>query len=375
MKDDRSKIGTRASVIGICLNVILATVKLVIGVIAGSVSIIGDAANNYSDVASSVVTLISFKLSGKRADKEHPYGHGRAEYIAGFIVSVMVIAVALDLAKTSIANIISGSELDASLITAILLIMSIIVKFMMSVFYSKTGRIIGSSSMKAAATDSRMDCITTSVALFSIIVMMLFDFNIDGYSGFLVALFVMWQGIKSAKETMEPLIGGGTEEAIIAEIKDIATSHESILDVHDIRVHDYGPGRSYASMHAELPYDLTLSEAHEILDEIETEVVDKKLVSEITIHADPVNYNDPEYNELRAECARVARELNPGITIHDFHIIKHKKYSCVIFDVCVPYDFDVEDFEVINTFKEKMTECCCDVLQNDTKLIITVDRG
>ena len=373
--DERNIIGAKAGAVGICLNVILATVKLVIGLIAGSISIIGDAINNYSDVASSVVTLISFKLSSKKADKEHPYGHGRAEYVAGFIVSVMVIAVAINLAKTSIENIVSGSELDASIITLILLVLSIGVKFLMSVFYTKVGKKIGSSSMKAAAIDSRMDCITTSVALLSVLVMMLFEINIDGYAGLVVSLFVVWQGVKSAKETVEPLLGIGGEDDIVDEIKDIATSQENVLGVHDIRVHDYGPGKKYVSMHVEIPADLSLQEAHMILDDIENEVVDKKLATEVIVHPDPVDEDYPGLSELRQKAQSIAESYNKNISIHDFHIVDHKYYVCITFDICIPYDYECDDSSLALKIKNELSEECYQYIDNDFKIIVNADRG
>ncbi|MCQ2531921.1 MAG: cation diffusion facilitator family transporter [Saccharofermentans sp.] len=373
--EERNKVGARAGIIGICLNVILATVKLVIGFVSGSVSIVGDAVNNYSDVASSVVTLVSFKLAGKKADKEHPYGHGRAEYVAGFIVSAMVIAVAINLAKSSISTIVSGSELDASLVAAVLLVMSIIVKFIMSVFYAKVGRKIGSSSMKAAAVDSRMDCITTSVALLSVIVMMTMEINIDGYAGLIVALFVVWQGIKSAKETVEPLLGSGAEDDTIDEIKDIATSQADVLGVHDIRVHDYGPDKKYVSMHVEIPGNLSLREAHMLLDDIENEIVDKKLASEVIVHPDPVDEDYPGLKELMLKCKEIACKIDSDITIHDFHMIDHKYYVCINYDVLVPYSCDLEDADIAQRIKNELSEECYQYIDNDFRMNVNVDRG
>ena len=375
MDDDRSKIGSRAGLTGICLNILLATGKLIVGAIIGSISIIGDAVNNYSDVASSVVTTVSFKLSSKRADKEHPYGHGRMEYLSGFIVSAVVIAVAIELARSSIGSIINPSDLDTGLVPVILLLVSIGVKFWMSHFYTKVGKRIGSSAMKAAAVDSRMDCITTSVALVSVLVMMVADVNIDGYAGIVVALFVVWQGIKSAMETAEPLIGSKAEDEVITEIKEIVNTYEHVMGVHDIRVHDYGPDKKYVSMHVEIPGTLSLHEAHLLLDEIEIEIVDKKLASEVIVHPDPVDEDYPGIKELRHKCKEIAVKVNRDITIHDFHIVDHKSYVCINFDVLVPYECDMEDGEIAQKIKNELSEECYQYIDNDFRINVNVDRG
>lgn len=375
MDDDRSKIGSRAGLIGICLNILLATGKLIVGAVIGSISIVGDAVNNYSDVASSVVTMVSFKLSSKRADEEHPYGHGRIEYLSGFIVSAVVIAVAIELGRSSISNIINPSDLDTGIVPVILLLVSIGVKFWMSHFYTKVGKRIGSSTMKAAAVDSRMDCITTSVALLSVVVMMIADVNIDGYAGIVVALFVVWQGIKSAIETAEPLLGGKAEDDVIVEIKEIANTYEHVLGIHDIRVHDYGPDKKYVSMHVEIPGNLSLYEAHLLLDDIENEIVDKKLASEVIVHPDPINEDYPGLKELRRKCKEIAVKINSDITIHDFHIIDHKNYVCINFDVLVPYDCKMEDAEIAQKIKNELSEECYQYIENDFRMNINVDRG
>ncbi len=339
----RQEYGVLAGVVGICCNILLTAFKIVTGIVTGAVSIATDAVNNLSDAISSIITLVGFKITGKPADREHPYGHGRAEYLTGFIVAAAVIAVALTLLKESVSNIFSPDELDVSITTIIILIVSILIKLWMSLFYTKIAGKINSEAMMATAVDSRSDCITTGMALIAVVVMLVWNINIDGYAGAAVALFVIYSGFRSAKETIEPLLGRAPDKELTGRITDIALSCEGILGVHDIRIHEYGHDIIIVSMHVEMPYTLSLTEAHRIADHIERTVTDQKLASEITIHVDPVNTDDEEMLELRRNVSEHLLELDKRITVHDFRLIRGEHHVRLVFEALVPYDLPMDD--------------------------------
>ena len=339
----RQEYGVLAGVVGICCNILLTAFKIVTGIVTGAVSIATDAVNNLSDAISSIITLVGFKITGKPADREHPYGHGRAEYLTGFIVAAAVIAVALTLLKESVSNIFSPDELDVSITTIIILIVSILIKLWMSLFYTKIAGKINSEAMMATAVDSRSDCITTGMALIAVVVMLVWNINIDGYAGAAVALFVIYSGFRSAKETIEPLLGRAPDKKLTDRITDIALSCEGILGVHDIRIHEYGHDIIIVSMHVEMPYTLSLTEAHRIADHIERTVTNQKLATEITIHVDPVNTDDEEMLTLRRTVSEHLMELDRRITVHDFRLIRGEHHARLVFEVLVPYDLAMDD--------------------------------
>ena len=342
----RHEYGVLAGIVGICCNLLLTAFKIVTGIITGAVSIATDAVNNLSDAISSIVTLVGFKISGKPADKEHPYGHGRAEYVTGFIVAAAVIAVALTLLKESVTHIFNPNELDVSITTIIILVVSILLKLWMSLFYTKIARRIDSEAMMATAIDSRSDCITTGVALIAVIAMLVWNINIDGYAGAVVALFVIWSGIQSAKETIEPLLGAAPDKELTDKISEVASSHDEVLGVHDIRIHEYGHDIIIVSLHVEMPYTLSLTEAHNIVDEIEQTVMEQKLATEITIHIDPVDTDDEEMLALRQKISDHLAELDGNITVHDFRMIRGRSHNKLIFEILVPYSLTRTDDEI-----------------------------
>ncbi|MBQ1894942.1 MAG: cation transporter [Clostridiales bacterium] len=344
----RQRYGVLAGIVGICCNIMLSAVKLIVGLISHSVSIAGDAVNNLSDSVSSVITLVSFRLSGKRADREQPYGHGRIEYVSGFIVAAAVIAVALELLKTSVNSIIHGSSLDVSIYTIIILVCTIAVKMWMSHFYIKVSRKIDSAAMMATAKDSMADCMTTGVALISVIVKLTADINIDGYAGAAVALLVIWSGITSARETIELILGEAPSEETVGKITDMALSHPEIKKVHDLRIHDYGPGRTFASLHVEMPYEIGFIKAHEVVDLLEQEIMDAGIVGEITIHMDPIINDDDEINYLKEQTIIMASKIDPEITVHDFRLIRGQNENRIIFELTVPYDLPIDDSEIVD---------------------------
>ena len=365
----RHKYGLLAGIVGIICNILLASVKITLGLLSGAVSIATDAVNNLSDAISSIVTLVGFKISGKPADREHPYGHGRVEYVTGFVVSAAVIAVAINLFKESVGNIIHPNELDVSVVTIIILAVSIFVKLWMSVFYGKIAKKISSEAMRATATDSRADCITTSVALISVAIMLIFKKNIDGYAGAIVSILVIISGIRSAKETIEPLLGMAPSKEEINTLEKEVMSHEGILGVHDIKIHEYGHDIKIASLHVEIPHDYTLVRSHELVDEIERSAMEKGLVTELSIHVDPVVMSDEETLSLRKELSDYMKTIDPKISIHDFRMVRGDDHNRLIFEVLVPYDNTKTDDEIREILREKIKEA-----GKDCKTMITVDR-
>ncbi len=369
----RQNYGVLAGVVGIVCNILLAIVKLTVGLIAHSVSIAGDAVNNMSDSVSSVVTLVSFRMSGKGADREHPYGHGRIEYVSGFIVAAAVIAVAIELLRTSVNSIINKTELDVSIYTIIILICTILVKMWMSHFYVKISRRIESAAMMATAKDSMADCMTTGVALFSVIVKLATGVNIDGYAGAAVALLVIWSGISSARETIELILGEAPSDETVAKIREMALKYDEIQDIHDLRVHDYGPGRTFASMHVEMPYQIGFVKAHEIVDLLEQEIMDEGIVGEITIHMDPIIEDDREINDLKEKTCELASGISPDITVHDFRMIRGQKENRIIFELIVPYDYEGDEGEIVERLKSEIVKLRPDESRDSIRII--VDRG
>jgi len=286
------------------------------------------------------------------------------------MVAAAVVAVAVELLITSVKHIISPAELDVRPVSIVILILSILVKLIMSAVYFKISKKISSRAMQATAMDSLQDCVTTTVALASVVVMLFFKVNIDGYAGAVVAVFVIISGLGSLKDTVQLLLGEGPDEDVVREIEEITKAHKEILGIHDLRIHDYGPGRTFASMHVEIPYTLSLIDAHEIIDAIEQEVVSKKLVSEMSIHVDPVVLDDEEMLMLREKTGEILCSICENADLHDFRLIRGRKCSRLIFDVLVPYSFAVKDEEL----KEKI-EKELHALRPDLEMCITIDRG
>lgn len=366
----RGRYGAFAGLFGICCNLLLTAVKFCVGLMIHSVSVVGDAVNNLSDALSSLVTLLGFKLSGKQADKEHPYGHGRFEYLSGLLVSAAVVVVAVELFLTSIRHILHPVSLDVRPVTIVILVCTILVKVCMSVVYFHISRKISSRAMRATAMDSLQDCITTGVALISVVVMLFFRINIDGYAGALVAIFVIISGLGSLKDTVWLLLGEGPDEDVVTRIEELVRKHREILGVHDLRIHDYGPGRSFASMHVEVSYNMSLIDAHELIDEIEREIMEQKLVSEMTIHVDPVMIDDEVMIDLREKTEKILKEICSEGAIHDFRVVHGKDHKRLLFDVVVPYSLSMSNGELIRKIEEALLD-----LDPDLIMTIAVDRA
>ena len=333
----RAGYGRLAGVTGIVCNLLLFALKLLAGTISGSVSITADAVNNLSDASGSIVTLVGFKLASRPADNEHPYGHARMEYLSGLAVAVLILVIGVELVKSSVGKILHPEAVEFSALIVVILVCSILVKLWMAVFNRKLGRRIGSAALTAAAADSRNDVISTGAVLLACIVGQLTGLKIDGYVGLLVALFILWSGVGIAKDTIDPLIGAKPDESLVHAIAYLMTSHPSILGIHDLMVHDYGPGRRFASVHAELDHRIDPLVAHEILDEIERQAK-RDLHVDLVIHYDPIVTDDAEVNEVRQRVEAIVTEIDPRLSFHDFRMVRGREHSNVIFDLVLPFD-------------------------------------
>lgn len=332
----RSSIGKLAGLTGIVCNCLLTVLKLVIGLLVGSMAIIADGVNNLSDAASSLTTLLGFRMAQRPADKQHPYGHARYEYLSGLAVAALILLIGAELVKSSIAKIIKPEPIDISAATIALLAASVAVKLWMSGFYKTLGKKINSTALYATSVDSRNDVISTCAVLLGCLVNYFFGLNIDGYVGLAVAIFILYSSVGIAKDTISPLLGQQADDELVDKITELVLSHEKVLGVHDLLVHDYGPGRCYASAHVELSADEDPMACHDIIDDIECDVLEKMNVH-FVIHYDPVVQNDAEQNEMRRTVGEIIRELNPAFSIHDFRIVRGSAQSKLVFDLGVPY--------------------------------------
>ena len=350
----RTRCGLLSGITGIILNIILVAGKLTVGIIAGSVAINADAINNFSDAASSVITLAGFKLAGQKPDKEHPFGHGRIEYVAGLIVSVLIIFMGFELAWSSIEKIITPEAAEFSYAAMGVLIAAILVKFWLFYFNRKIAKRINSPSIAATASDSISDVIATGVVLAALIAGQYTTFPIDGVAGVIVAIFIFKAGWGAVKTTQAPLLGRPMSKELADAIDKLALEHENILGIHDLIYHDYGPGRAIVSFHAEVPADGNLMETHEMIDHVEREIREKFGI-EAVIHMDPIVV-DGDTEEMRTLVESVVKSIHPDASIHDLRIAEWDKIHNVYFDVIVPYGLDISDEEIEKRVKEQIKE-------------------
>ena len=366
----RTRYGMLASVVGIFCNVLLFSVKLTIGLILSSLAVTADAFNNLSDAASSIISFIGVKMAGKPADAEHPFGHGRIEYIAALIVSFLVIEVGFTFFKSSISKILHPEEISFDLIPFVILILSILVKLWMAFFNNKLGKRIDSKVMLATAADSLGDVITTSATVLSIIICHFTSINVDAIAGLIVSAIVIWSGISIAKDTLEPLIGERIPAELYQKITDIVESYDGIVGTHDLIVHNYGPNRSMATIHAEVPNDVNIEVSHEIIDKIERDVK-KDLNILLVIHMDPVEMRDEEVLSLREKTSRIVHALDPKLNFHDFRVLKENEQRNLIFDLVVPDSYSEKD---ANRVMHQLVSLLHEMDEN-VECIITLDRS
>lgn len=332
----RTACGKLAGIVGIVCNLLLFAGKLLAGILSGSVAVTADAVNNLSDASSSLITLLGFKLAERPADEEHPYGHARMEYLSGLAVAALILLIGAELGKSSLEKIFHPAPIDFSPLTLIILAVSIAVKLWMSLFCGKLGKHISSAALTASAADSRNDVISTAAVLLGCIVGHFTDLCIDGYVGLLVALFILRSGCSIAKETISPLLGRQADPALVKALSELILSHEKILGIHDLMVHDYGPGQCFASVHAEMDVAEDALACHDVLDDIERDAL-RELKIHLVMHYDPIVTDDEELNRMRALVLREIREIDPALDLHDFRMVRGPQHTNLIFDLVIPY--------------------------------------
>lgn len=366
----RTAYGVLVSTVGIMCNIILFAIKLTIGLIISSISVMADAFNNLSDAASSVIGLVGAKVAGRPADKEHPFGHGRAEYIAAFIVSFIILQVGITCFKSSFQKIIKPEAVEFNVILVGILFLSVLVKLWLSIFNKKLGMKINSSVMKATAADALGDVFITSATIVSIIVGKITGLKIDGYMGTIVSVMVLIAGYNIAKETLEPLLGAAVDRELYQNITDKVESYTGIIGSHDLIIHNYGPSRIMATLHVEVPNYTTMEEAHEVIDLIERDIL-KEMGISIVLHMDPVEILDPYVIGIKQKVIGIVKELEPEASIHDFRIVEDDSSVKLIFDMLIPYSYD----------REKEVKLIENIIQNMKKInekyecVITIDNN
>lgn len=372
IKDEniRRKYGELGSFVGISSNIVLFIIKILVGTFIGSVAIMADSFNNLSDSLSSIITLVGFKLGAKPADEEHPFGHGRMEYISGLIVSFIIMLIGFEFLRTSFFKVINPENISFSYATIFILLITVLIKVWQAFFNKKIGTLINSHSLIATATDSRNDVIVTSVTILSLIIFKFFSINLDGYFSIIVSIFLMYSGFTLARETLSPLLGEAVDNELAEKIKSIALSYEGIIGVHDILVHNYGPNKSIASLHVEVPSDVNINKSHEIIDLIEKHI-QKELNIFLTIHMDPVNINDDRIEPILNTIKDVFKKYNDELDTHDHRLVDGENRINFIFDLVIPYNFSKEkEINLISDIKSSVSK-----LDERYKCIINIEKS
>ncbi len=352
----RGVYGTLAGIVGIICNIILCAGKMFVGILSGSVSITADALNNLTDATSSIVTLIGFQLAKKPADEDHPFGHARFEYLSGLAVAAMILIIGFQLAKSSIEKIINPTDVNFTKALGIVMIISILGKLWLYLFNRKIAKKISSTSISATADDARNDVITTTAVLVGIVIAQLIGINLDGYIGVIVSLFIFISGINTAKETISPLLGAPADEELVKMISDNMLEYDSrILGIHDLMVHDYGPGQRFASVHAEIDRKEDVMSAHELLDNIERMFLEEHRI-QMVIHYDPIVTDDQELNEMKAVILEELAEIDEKFKIHDFRMVKGNEHTNLIFDMVIPRSYEGKQTEIKAMLDKKLSE-------------------
>ena len=354
-KQTRAAVGRLSGLVGILCNLLLFAGKLTVGTLAASVSITADAMNNLSDATSSIVTLLGFRLAEKPADEEHPYGHARFEYLSGLAVAAMILVIGVELAKTSFQKILHPTAVEFGAVTAGVLIGSIVVKLWLSVFNNRLGELINSATLKATAADSRNDVISTAAVLAAGLVEHFTTWQIDGYVGMAVALFIIWSGCGLAKETISPLLGEPADPELREAISEFVCAEPRVLGYHDLMVHDYGPGQRFASLHVEMDKDEDPLDCHEIIDDLERTCYLEHGVN-LVIHYDPVCCNDPEAERMRNLVSAIVRMKDPRLSIHDFRMVPGTGHTNLIFDLSLPADMLRQKQEIQNALESALND-------------------
>ena len=365
----RRAYGTMCGLYGIFLNLLLFAGKYFAGVVSGSVAITADAFNNLSDAGSSIITLLGFAIAGKKPDLDHPFGHGRAEYLAGLALSAVIILMGFELAKSSFDKILHPDPINTGLLPALILVCSILVKFYMCLYNRSVGKKIHSAAMQATATDSLSDSVATAVVLLSMGISYFFHVNIDGYAGLLVAVFIVYAGFNAAKDTVSPLLGQAPDPEFVQQVADIVTAHPEVVGIHDLVVHDYGPGRMMVSLHAEVRGDGNIFALHDAIDTAENELKDR-LGCIATIHMDPIEADNSEVSQMRTAVLAKVKELDHVISIHDFRMVPGPTHTNLIFDAVVPADYPESDEELAANIRQQIHQAW-----PDRYAVVTIDHS
>ncbi len=333
----RAAVGRLAGATGIVCNLLLFVFKLMLGLLSGSVAVMADAANNLSDVSSSVITLVAFRISQKPADRDHPYGHARYEYLAGLAVAFLILLIGSQLVVNSVERIISPVTVEITSVSLIILAASALLKLWMSLFFRALGKHIGSSALNATSVDCRNDVLATTAVLIGCAVYTVFHINIDAWIGLAVAAFILWSGFQVAKDTISPLLGAQADKDTVEQLESLISSHEKILGIHDLLIHDYGPGRCFATVHAEVSCEDDPMATHDLLDAIERAALERMNIR-LVIHYDPVNTADPLAQSLRRTVEDILRDMDERFSIHDFRLMRDEEPLRLMFDLVVPFD-------------------------------------
>ncbi|MEG1804810.1 MAG: cation diffusion facilitator family transporter [Clostridia bacterium] len=365
----RTRYGMFSGIIGIILNIILFVGKAIAGIVSGAISITADAFNNLSDAGSSVVTLLGFKLANQEADDKHPFGHGRIEYLAGLIVSFVIIFMGFELAKTSLDKIINPTDVTFSVLSICILGFSIVVKLWMFFYNTYLSKKISSETLKAVSMDSISDVVATTVVLLGTLFAHFFKFNIDGYLGIAVSIFILYSGFCAAKETINPLLGQPLDPEFVKKITDLILSHDKIHGIHDLVIHNYGVSKYMMTLHAEVPYNENLIEIHDIIDDIERDIYREFNVI-ATIHMDPIETDDVETNIMLMKITDILKDIDERLTLHDFRMTKAHTHCNFIFDVVVPHKFHLSETDLTALICEKIKE-----LDETYFAVITIDKS
>ena len=365
----RRAYGTLCGAVGIGLNILLFMGKFFAGQLSGSIAVTADAFNNLSDAGSSAVTLLGFRLAGKKPDTDHPFGHGRIEYISGLIVAGLILLMGVELAKSSFDKILHPEEVTFSALAVVILAVSVAVKLYMWFYNRRIGGKLRSTAMEATAMDSLSDAAATFAVLLATLIGKWTGLAVDGYVGLLVALFILFSAYKAAKETLSPLLGQAPDPELVQRIRDIVAEHDTVVGIHDLVIHDYGPGRQMVSLHAEVPASGDILELHDVIDNIERELHEKLHVQAV-IHMDPIVTDDAEVDALRRQVAELARQVEPRMTVHDLRVVRGTTHTNLVFDAVLPLDAAITPAEAARRIREKVSE-----LDGDYYAVVTVEHS
>ena len=363
----REKCGKRAGLLGILLNILLAAAKIAFGAVSGAVSVLTDGMNNLTDCGSNVVSVVGFKVSGKPADKEHPFGHRRAESVSALVIAVVILAVAAELAIQSVESIFSPEKTDFSRGLVIVLGVSVLVKLFMFLMNRSLYKEFSAETFKATATDSLSDAIATAVVLASLFVSRYTGIELDGYMGMAVAVFIAFSGASILKETVSRLLGHAVDRETVKKLEADICAFEGVHGVHDMALHDYGEGKLYATAHVEVDSHMTLTAAHDLADKIE-KAVEKTGVA-LTVHIDPLVLDDPAVNRLREETERAVHEIDAAFQVHDFRVVGGKEHANLIFDVAIPFGCALSDEQVLARIEERIS-----LMNENAGVVATIER-